>query len=276
VLGRRFRCYAIDLPGQGDSPAAAGPPTPAGGAAALLATLAARRLLPAAAVGNSAGGAAAVLAEAQRPGSFLAIFAYEPVAAPDADAPDAAAAAAGGSGRGGESGGAPPSSGSAPLAAMARRRRRAFPSRAAAAQSLAGRPPFSLLDPECRRLYFAHGLRDAPGGGVELKCGPETEAAMFESHDPAPPVDPRRVRCPVAVAAGRSTPGSLHARLPALAAELAAALPAGSLHAFPELTHLGPLEDPRRVGAAALAFFEAAGAAGAAGGPPPRQQRSRL
>jgi len=99
---------------------------------------------------------------------------------------------------------------------------------------------------------------------------------MFESHDPAPPVDPRRVRCPVAVAAGRSTPGSLHARLPALAAELAAALPAGSLHAFPELTHLGPLEDPRRVGAAALAFFEAAGAAGAAGGPPPRQQRSRL
>ena len=144
ALGRAFRVFALDMPGQGDSPRRASPPGSPGALAAypqaaVEAVRTLRRLslaAPGARVavfGHSGGGLAALLAAAAAPALFSALYVYEPVA---------------GLGEGGGSG----------LEAGAARRRRAFASRAAAAATFGSKPPLAAFDPAALEAYVEHGM----------------------------------------------------------------------------------------------------------------------
>jgi pimeloyl-ACP methyl ester carboxylesterase len=233
-----YRCWAPDLRGHGASPLPAGsfhaaadpdaPPEPDGAllswdrfADDVLAVVDALDL-PAgglAAVGHSKGGATLLLAEQRRPGTFRALYLYEPVVFP----PEIVAARL-----------------ENPLAAGARRRRRTFPSLAAALANYAAKPPLGALDPAALDAYVRHGFVAAADGSVTLACLPEVEAAIFAQGMTHRAFDHLgEVACPVTVATGRSVPG------PALVAPaLVEALPRGELVTHPDLGHFGPLEDP--------------------------------
>jgi pimeloyl-ACP methyl ester carboxylesterase len=186
-------------------------------------------LSDAGAVGHSMGGAALVLAEQRRPGTFAALWLYEPIVHPRGE-------------------GFP--SGRNPLADGARRRRPWFPDRETALTNFAAKPPLKTLVPEALEAYVDHGLRPVPGGdAVELKCTPEVEAVVFEEglrQDTFAHLD--EVKIPVTVAASGDSTGA--ARLAPL---VAAALPQGRLELHAELSHFGPMEDPAGIAAAIAA-----------------------
>ena len=183
------------------------------------------------AAGHSKGGAALVLAEQRRPGTFAALYLYEPVVFPDSGLTEAGRLVPG-----------TPN----PLAEAARRRRSTFDSRQQAFDNYASKPPFSVLDPEGLWAYVEHGFVDLPDGGVGLACAPEVEAEVFEmapGHDAFAHLG--EVGCPVTVAMGAgdgSGPG-------AVAARIAEELPFGRLVQYPDLGHFGPLQDPARIAA---------------------------
>ena len=224
-LAPRFACLAPDLRGHGDSAL----PEDLdfdwhGFAADVLAVVDGLELERPFAAGHSSGATALLLAEQERPGTFAALYCYEPIIVP-ADPP---------LGRDRESW----------LADSTRRRRSAFPSRIEAQRRYAGKPPLSELDPSVLRAYVEHGFEDAPDGGVRLKCAPEHEALVYEmatAHDCF--VHLARVRCPVTLARG----GRSEAFTPDRGAAVAARLPRVTREQHETLGHLGPLEDPRAV-----------------------------
>jgi hypothetical protein len=169
------------------------------------------------------------MAEQRRPGTFAALWLYEPIVHPRGE-------------------GFP--GGRNPLADGARRRRPWFPDREAALTNFGAKPPLNTLVPKALEAYVDHGLRRAPGSdAVELKCTPEVEALVFEAgmrQDTFAHLD--EVDIPVTVAA--SGDGSGAARL---APVVAAALPQGRLEPHPELSHFGPMEDPAGIAAAIAA-----------------------
>lgn len=172
--------------------------------------------------GHSMGGAALLMAEQRRPGTFDRLWCFEPIVLPRQD------------------GLLPPN----PIATAARRRKSWFPDRDTAFANYAMKPPLNSFAPEAIAAYVAHGFRDVPGGGVELKCTPEVEAAVFEQ-PPASGSFERlaEVRCPVTVVA--SGDGGMPARLAPLIVDV---LPEGRLEHHPRLTHFGPMEDPATIG----------------------------
>jgi pimeloyl-ACP methyl ester carboxylesterase len=225
--------YAPDLRGHGDSaPPGHGDFSWEGFADDVLAVVDALGLEGACAAGHSKGGAALLLAEQRRPGTFRALYLYEPVVMPT----DFALAA----------------SGANPLAEGALRRRPTFASVDAAYENFAAKPPFSSLDPAALRAYVDHGFADQPDGSVRLKCAPEHESQVYRmgsQHRAFDHLD--RVRCPVTVARGR-----LEGFGPAaFAAPIVERLPHGRLEAFESLGHFGPLEDPAGLAAAIEAAF---------------------
>lgn len=179
-------------------------------------------------VGHSKGGAALLLAEQARPGTFRALWCFDPVVFPPTLADLAATA------------------GDNPLAAGAERRRETFPSRAEAFENFRAKPPFDVVSDEALHAYVDHGFSDDPDGTVRLKCPPPVEAQVYRMgahHDAFAHLD--RVRCPVTIARGRRDGFG-----PAdFAAPIAEALPAGRLVDFDDLTHFGPLEAPDRIAA---------------------------
>ncbi len=182
-------------------------------------------------IGHSKGGAALLLAEARRPGSFRALWLYEPVVFPP-------------------SMGAPAAPGPNSLAEGARRRRDHFESFEAAEANFAAKPPLAALDPESRHEYVRHGFRPDPAGGVRLACRPEDEARIYQMgrlHHAWD--DLGSVRCPVTVVRGAIT----DAGPASVAAAVAERLPAGRLEVHDELGHFGPLEDPAAMAASVLA-----------------------
>jgi pimeloyl-ACP methyl ester carboxylesterase len=171
------------------------------------------------AVGHSMGGAALFLAEEARPGTWAALWCYEPIVFQRYD-------------------GLQPATN--PMAQAARRRKAVFPDRATAALNYVSKPPLDAVDPDALEAYVSHGFRDLPDGTVELKCAPETEARIFEgnmSQDPFSRLE--SVACPTTVAA--SGDGSPPAQVASVVAE---ALPQGRFERFSQLTHFGPMEDP--------------------------------
>jgi pimeloyl-ACP methyl ester carboxylesterase len=174
--------------------------------------------------GHSKGGAALLLAEQRAPGTFDALYLYEPVVFP-------ATPTFGGPGE-------------HPLATGALRRRRTFTSKDEAFENYAAKPPFNALRADALRAYVQHGFADDPEGGVTLKCAPEHEAQVYRmgiTHDAFAHLG--EVACPVVVARGAfGDPG------PVMVAEaIADALPQGRLHVFDDLGHFGPMEDPDRI-----------------------------
>ena len=188
---------------------------------------------PVYAVGHSSGGTAALLAEQARPGTFGALYCFEPVLVA-----------------------ADPPLGRDPdnwLAAGARRRREVFASRAEAYASYASKPPFARWAPEALAAYVEHGFDDLADGTVRLKCRGENEALVYEmatAHDGFARLV--EVNCPVMLASGANS----DAFGPTAAKALERRLPHPSTDVLPGLSHFGPLEDPAAVAASIGAFLD--------------------
>lgn len=233
-------CWALDVRGHGaTAPPADGSMKWAGTADDVLAVagaIDASGEVPAGpwlGVGHSMGGASLVLAEQQRPGTFGALWVYEPVIFP----PSFGEWAADGGGR------------QNPLADAALRRRATFPSAEAAFENYASKPPMNVFDHRALRGYLERGLvrdpsPDAPASGVRLACEPAIEAQLYRmgpQHSAWSHFD--AVACPVTVVTGdQSVPGPA-----GFAASIAAELPGGELEVHDDLGHFGPAEAPDRM-----------------------------
>jgi len=224
-LARWFRCISFDQRGHGESGRRPGEDFDwRGFAADVLAVVDGCRLGTPAAVGHSCGATALLMGEERRPGTFAALYCFEPVV-PAADPPL----------------GPDPDNW---LAVAARRRRAVFPSRDDALAHYASRAVFAGLDPEVLGEYVEHGLRAAEDGSVSLKCRPQDEARAYQmgsAHDCYAHL--AAVQCAVTLACGEMTDAVGPAALRALAARLRGA----GTEVLPGLGHLGPLEDPEGV-----------------------------
>ncbi|MEY2475780.1 MAG: hypothetical protein QOG87_1095 [Actinomycetota bacterium] len=225
-----FRCVAFDERGHGDSdPAPGGDYDWHGFATDALAVIDGLDLGgPVLAAGHSCGGALLLLAEERRPGTFGALWTYEPVMIPAEGLPTL------------------PVQGENPLAAGARKRRPSFASKQAAFDNYAGKPPFSALDAAALRAYVEHGFAEQPDGSVRLKCEPESEARTYEMgmrHDAFDGLP--KVECPVTVVCGEVTDAFPEPVITMVAARL----PKGRPEVLAGLGHFGPLQDPSAVAA---------------------------
>ena len=84
-------------------------------------------------------------------------------------------------------------------------RRSHWPDRQAAYASLTGRGTFKGWTADALRAYVEHGLRPADEGGVQLKCPPWLEAAIFSTAANNLWRELRKVQTPVLFLHGRST-----------------------------------------------------------------------
>lgn len=232
-LRSRFRCIAFDERGHGDSGRRPdGDFSWHGFALDALAVIDGLGLDRPYAAGHSCGGALLLLAEQRRPNTFGALWCYEPIVFP-LPSPT------------------PPNPDN-PLAVAARRRRSSFPSFDEAFAAYAAKPFFAAVDPAALRAYVDHGFRAGGDGQVHLKCRPDDEAATFTmgtAHDAFQRL--ADVRCPVTVACG----GRSDSIPPPVAEAIAGRLPRGRTEVFPDLGHLGPMEDPAAVAAAIASAF---------------------
>lgn len=239
-LRDRLHLIGPDLRGHGGSswPSAGGdePLGPAdwrGFADDLAATLSALAPAPRPAVigiGHSSGASALVLAEVARPGTFAALYCYEPAFFPAGDPNVEALVTARASG--------------------ALRRKSHFASRAAARERLSG-GPLSGLDPQSLEGYLDSGFVRGDDGGLLLALQPQWEAAIYAGALAAGErLATAEVACPVRVACGGQTDALARHGAEGLAAQLATA----EIEVIDGLAHLGPLERPAEVAASLLAF----------------------
>lgn len=235
-LGDGARSIVFDERGHGDTPPSEAGQSWHGFARDALAVVDELGLDRPFGVGHSAGGAALLLAELARPGTFRALWVFEPIVPPL------------------PAGGSPPFPSTAnPLAEGARRRREVFDSRDAAYDNYASKPPFSALDPEALRAYVDFGFADLEDGTVRLKCRRDVEAATYEmavQHGASSRV--HEVGCPVVLASGGRTDTPFG---PALMEQLAERIPQGRAEPFPELGHFGPLQEPDTIAASIRRAF---------------------
>ena len=236
-LGDAFRSIVFDERGHGDTAPSDAGQSWHGFATDALAVVDELGLERPVGVGHSAGGAALLLAELARPGTFRALWLFEPILPPTpAQAPP---------------GGFP--SRANPLAEGARRRREVFESREAAFENYAGKPPFSVLAPAALRAYVDHGFADLDDGTVRLKCRGEVEAATYEmaaQHGAGERLS--EITCPVTFVSGGRTDTPFG---DSLLRRLAADLPDGRVEVFEELGHFGPLQDPAAIAASIRRAF---------------------
>jgi pimeloyl-ACP methyl ester carboxylesterase len=172
-LRSSFRCIGIDLMAQGRSSAPIDENLQwdgvAAGVVAVLDDLGLSGLGDVYGIGHSQGGYAVLEAELRRPGTFRAIFAYEPVVFPPL--------------HGMSPGDVWPDN---PMAVLTRRRRRTFVSAEAAVANFASKPPFGRCDRAVVESYVHWGFREtgkvSESGEHEigLLCSPETEAGLFQ------------------------------------------------------------------------------------------------
>lgn len=236
-LASEFRCIAPDLRGHGDSALSGEDELDwRGFAIDVLATVDRLGLERPYAVGHSSGATALLLAEQARPGTFRALFCFEPVLVP-ADPPL----------------GRDPDSW---LAQRARARRATFTSREEALAHYAARPPLADIDARALRAYVEHGLEEAADATVRLKCRPEVEGRTYEmatAHDAYGQL--ASVACPVTLARGENSDAAGARQF----AHLAGRLPHARTEAHHGLGHLGPLEQPAAVARSIRAAFACVG-----------------
>jgi pimeloyl-ACP methyl ester carboxylesterase len=227
-LADRYHCLALDLRGHGDADS----PTDldydwSGFADDVLSAVDQLALDRPFGVGHSKGGAALLLAEQRRPGTFAALWCFDPVVFPPTFS------LGDGAGRRND------------LADGAARRRSTFDSFDEAVERYRSKPPFDVAHDDALAAYVRFGFDEQPDGTLVVKCPPEVEAQVYRmapSHDAFAHLD--RVRCPVTVARGRLEPG------PAMfAAEIVEGLANGQLVDYPHLSHFGPLEAPGEIAA---------------------------
>lgn len=234
-LTGRFHCWTYDARGHGDTDSPAGLDWDWSGFADDVLTvvdglgLSGGPLDRPVGFGHSAGGAALLDAEARRPGTFAALWCYEPIVWPEVTDELAASRR--------------------PLISGALKRRDRFPSRQEAYANFASKPPLESLDAKALRAYVDCGF-GPDAEGVRLKCPPFVEAAIYRQglvHDGFPRLS--GVRCPVTIAWGERSV-AIERRVAQAQVD---ALPSATLVVFPELGHFGPLEGLVSVAGAILA-----------------------
>lgn len=221
VLGRHFRCVALDFRAHGRStPPAERPLVWSGMADDVLAVVDALSPgEPIAAVGHSMGGTSLVLAERRRPGTLARAWTFEPILfdrPSDHDRPT-------------------PSD----ISRAARVRRATFASREEALARFKARLPLSRLDPRALRAYVDHGFEELTDGSVILRCRPEHEAEVFEYHHSGARSLVGGLAIPFLMAVGGDGRPPVQEVISA-----AADFPHLELARYDHLTHFGPLEDP--------------------------------
>jgi pimeloyl-ACP methyl ester carboxylesterase len=223
-LTDRFHCWAYDARGHGDTETPAGLdwnwPSFADDVLAAADGLGLHRPYG---FGHSAGGAALLDAEARRPGTFAALWCYEPIVWPEVTDELRASRK--------------------PLISGALKRRDRFASREEAYENFSSKPPLESLDARALRAYVDCGFA-ADREGVRLKCPPFVEAAIYRQglvHDGFTRLG--RVGCAVTIGRGGR---SLAVDLDVAQAQVDE-LPEARLVPFPDLGHFGPLEAPGRV-----------------------------
>ncbi|MEM9465931.1 MAG: alpha/beta hydrolase [Actinomycetota bacterium] len=211
--------YGIDLRGHGDSTV----PTNgrfhwAGMADDLCAGLDALGIDgPIDFVGHSMGGATVVATELRRPGTVRTAWLFEPILFP------------------------PLGDNPSTMSEVARNRRSRFDSYDAAIERYTSRPPFSSVDSAVLEDYVRHGFRPDDGGGVILKCDPESEASTFENVDYTVFGRLGEIAAPMTII------GSTDGAPPALIAPRAAeAITTAEFVVWDGETHFGPFTDPGR------------------------------
>jgi pimeloyl-ACP methyl ester carboxylesterase len=224
-LSGRYRCIAFDERGHGWSDRPPGDDFGWHGFAAdVLAVIDHLSLDRPAGFGHSCGAAALLLAEEARPGTFSALYCYEPIMYPGLTP-------------------LPPSFETNPLAAGALRRRELFDSRGEALANFSSKAPFDRLHPEVLVTYVDNGFSPTTPGGAEirLRCRRSDEALVYAhgfSHGAFARLG--QVCCPVILADGAETdavgPDFLHL--------MAGRLPGAQVEVLAGLGHFGPLEDP--------------------------------
>ena len=144
-----------------------------------------------------------------------------------------------------------PADGPHPMAARTRRRRHVWDSPHQFEEAMRGRGAFARWRPEFLRLYTHHGLRRRPDGHYQLKCSPETEAAVYEGVvelDPWPALE--RLTAPVLLLRATETESG---RVP-MPPDVATRIP--GCHDLPvAATHFIPMEEPELVLAALEDFL---------------------
>ena len=163
-LRSSFHCYALDIRGQGD----AGIPDDgnfdwegvANDFVVALDGLGLSGRGDVFGIGHSQGGFSILQGALLRPGTFAALFGYEPVVftLPEGVTYDASDSI---------------------MVQQALKRRQIFASREAAYDNYRSKPPFMLIDDDALRAYVAWAFNDLPDGTVALKCVATSEAALF-------------------------------------------------------------------------------------------------
>lgn len=230
-LRKYFRCIAPDCRAHGSS----GRPAPEGFSWGALRTdvlavvdalgIAGRPLFGA---GHSAGATGLALAEVERPGTFDALWCFEPMLFPPRAMHEDENEEM-----------------SNPMAVAARKRRAQFANRDDAWSHYERRQPFVRFAPAALAAFLIGGLvDDESGAGARLACRPEDEARFYEMGGFEETwLAVERLGCPVTFATG-DQPGAFglgHAEF------LAGRIPYGQAEVLPGLSHFGPLEDPAAV-----------------------------
>jgi pimeloyl-ACP methyl ester carboxylesterase len=238
-LNHRFHCYAFDSRGHGLSGKAPADDydwwAMARDVTAVCHGLGLRDVY---AVGHSCGGALVLMAEACVPGTFRALYCYEPVVAPIerhlGKLPDHLLEMN-------------------PFAAAAHGRMEVLESRDAAYIRYRAKAPFSTFDASALSAYLEWGFEDLPDGTVRLRCRRDDEARIHEValfHGAF--FELGRVCCPVTLACGDGADAYF---TPATIEVIASRLVSVSIDALRGLGHFGPLEEPEEVGRSILRAF---------------------
>jgi len=175
--------------------------------------------------GHSGGGTALLWAEVLAPGTFDALFLYEP---PVRAAIPAAML---------------PPSGIPPLAESVKYRRNSFSGSGDFEDYLRRREPYRSFDEEALAAYVASGLVEDGAGGYTLACAPALEASMYVVPDDGLLERLGEIRAEVVLAQGENT----FERFGVMADAVASRLPHARRVTVPGLTHFGPMESPALV-----------------------------
>ncbi|WP_436791408.1 alpha/beta hydrolase [Yinghuangia sp. YIM S10712] len=190
-------------------------------------------------IGHSLGGASLLLAEAARPGTFGALWLYEPAGLPPVTDPTA------------EPGEAPPGS---VMINATRRRRAVFPDRADALKNYSSKPPMNAFEPDVLAAYVEHGFAD-DGGQVRLKCLPDNEAQVYLSLGNANVYDVMPdVKCPVLIVRGSGPEAEW-------LEGIEDRFPQGQAEYHADLSHFGPFTHSERLAGSISAWLRQTSAA---------------
>lgn len=229
-----YDCHGIDLRGHGDTPAPDGYGFPWSAFAQDVLTavdaLPERPNKPIG-IGHSLGGASLILAEAARPGTFGALWLYEPAGLPPVVDDE------------------PP--GEVPPRVMiegTRRRRAVFADRAEALANYSSKPPMNAFAPEVLAAYVEHGFAD-DGDRVRLKCLPNNEAQVYLSLVDANVYDAMpAVKCPVLIVRGSGPEADW-------LVDIIGRFPQGEDEFHPEHGHFGPFTHPETFAGSVAAWL---------------------